>query len=53
MSIGNFLDAILFEPCPDTDGDGTPDFDDLDTDDDTIPDAIEGTDDTDGDGVPN
>ena len=53
LSIGNFLDAILFEPCPDTDGDGTPDFDDLDTDDDTIPDAIEGTDDTDGDGVPN
>ena len=53
LAIGNFLDAILFTPCPDTDGDGAPDFDDLDTDDDTIPDALEGTDDADGDGVPN
>ena len=37
----------------DTDKDGTPDFLDLDADNDGIPDAVEGTVDTDGDGIPN
>ena len=39
LSIGNFLDAIDFTPCPDTDGDGTADFEDTDADNDTIRDA--------------
>eukprot|EP01043_Picozoa_sp_COSAG02_P034626 COSAG02_NODE_2432_length_8873_cov_4.596991_3_plen_523_part_00 len=37
----------------DHDNDGTPNMLDLDSDDDNIPDAIEGTADTDGDGTPN
>ncbi len=38
-------------PTPDTDGDGAFDFQDVDSDDDTVPDAVEGFD-GDGDGVP-
>ena len=53
LSIGNFLDAIDFTPCPDTDGDGIGDFADPDSDADGFPDLIEGTDDDDGDSVPN
>ncbi len=41
-----------FEPT-DTDSDGIPDFQDLDSDNDSIADAIEGTVDTDGDGLGN
>jgi len=37
----------------DADGDGTPDFLDIDSDNDGILDAIEGTGDIDGDGIPN
>jgi len=37
----------------DFDGDGIPDEDDLDDDNDGIPDSIEGTGDLDGDGIPN
>lgn len=46
-------DALVGSPLPrpDTDGDGTPDYLDLDADDDGLPDATEGTD-GDGDGVP-
>ena len=36
----------------DTDGDGTPDFKDADSDNDNIPDADEGSGDTDNDGIP-
>jgi len=53
LSIGNFLDAIDFTPCPDTDVDGTPDYADLDTDADGVPDAVEGVGDYDGEGLPN
>jgi outer membrane protein OmpA-like peptidoglycan-associated protein len=38
--------------APDTDGDNTSDQRDLDTDNDGIPDAVEGGNDTDGDGLP-
>ncbi len=38
--------------APDTDGDGTQDYRDLDSDDDTLPDADEGIGDMDGDGIP-
>ncbi|MDD9934820.1 MAG: hypothetical protein OXT09_14520, partial [Myxococcales bacterium] len=37
---------------PDTDGDNVPDFQDLDDDNDGIPDLVEGDADTDGDGTP-
>ena len=40
-------------PALDTDGDGIPDINDLDDDNDGIPDAVEGNLDTDGDGIPN
>ena len=69
MTIGNFVDDSPTNglsdnletdplPIPDTDNDGTPDFRDNDSDNDTIPDKAEaGPDpihplDTDGDGVP-
>ncbi|MES2709712.1 MAG: hypothetical protein V4726_24145 [Verrucomicrobiota bacterium] len=47
----------LLDNPPDSDGDGVPDFQDLDDDNDGIPDLIEdpsgnGTKDTDGDGIP-
>ena len=51
LSIGNFLDAIDFTPCPDTDGDGIGDFADPDSDADGFPDLIEGTDDDGGVGA--
>ena len=38
--------------CPDTDGDGQPDYLDTDDDNDGIPTSVEGTRDTDGDGIP-
>ena len=38
--------------CPDTDGDGSPDFQDTDSDNDGTPDSTEGATDTDGDGTP-
>ena len=53
LSIGNFLDAIDFTPCPDTDGDGLGDFADPDSDADGLTDLVEGTGDDDGDSVPN
>ncbi|MDX1748068.1 MAG: LamG-like jellyroll fold domain-containing protein, partial [Halobacteriales archaeon] len=40
------------EGSGDTDGDGTPDFQDTDADGDGIPDSVEGSGDTDGDGIP-
>ena len=40
-------------PVPDTDNNGTPNFQDLDSDGDGISDSIEGTEDFDGDGTPN
>jgi len=43
-------DAV--EGVTDTDGDGTPDNLDTDSDGDGIPDAVEGVADTDGDGTP-
>ena len=49
-------DAIEAAGAVDTDGDGTPDYLDLDSDDDGIPDTAEGNatggPDTDGDGIP-
>ena len=53
LSIGDFLDAVDFTPCPDTDDDGTPDYADTDSDADTLLDSTEGTGDNDGDGTPN
>ena len=47
------LDEIEGDDSVDTDGDGTPDYMDLDADNDGIPDAREGTGDDDGDGIPN
>jgi CSLREA domain-containing protein len=41
------------EGSDDADGDGTPNFQDLDSDGDGIPDSVEGADDADGDGTPN
>jgi len=50
---GNFLDDIVVTAVSlDTDLDGTPDFLDTDSDNDTVPDSIEGTVDTDADGIP-
>jgi outer membrane protein OmpA-like peptidoglycan-associated protein len=46
----NGIDDAL-EPV-DTDGDGLPDYQDIDSDDDRIPDAIEGVVDSDGDAMP-
>merc|ERR1712000_520868 len=40
------------EGSEDSDGDGTPDYKDEDSDGDGIPDADEGSDDSDGDGIP-
>jgi len=40
-------------PDVDADGDGTPNYLDLDSDDDTLLDAVEGDDDFDSDGIPN
>ena len=40
-------------PFSDTDGDGTPNYLDTDSDNDGIDDSVEGTTDTDGDGIPN
>jgi len=48
---GNGIDDV-FEPS-DFDGDGIPDYLDLDADADGIPDILEGTGDIDGDGIPN
>jgi hypothetical protein len=45
-------DTVEGGPGVDTDGDGTPDYGDLDSDNDGVPDATEGTADTDGDGTP-
>lgn len=42
-----------FQDPPDTDGDGVADVNDIDDDNDGIPDAIEGVTDADGDGIPN
>lgn len=50
-TIPDVVEGRLFNT--DTDGDGTPDYLDLDSDGDTIPDAVEGTADADGDGTPN
>ncbi|MEZ4664533.1 MAG: hypothetical protein R2911_43930 [Caldilineaceae bacterium] len=38
--------------CPDSDGDGIPNYMDTDSDNDGLTDATEGTTDTDGDGIP-
>jgi len=43
---------VAVTPSGDDDGDGTPDFQDLDSDGDGIPDSKEGEGDTDGDGTP-
>ena len=45
-------DAVAAAGVTDSDGDGTPDFQDLDSDGDGIPDALEGNIDTDTDGTP-
>jgi uncharacterized repeat protein (TIGR01451 family) len=45
--------GVLANNPSDTDGDGTPDFQDIDSDNDGITDAAEGDGDVDGDGVPN
>ena len=45
-------DAVIVE-APDFDGDGVPDYQDVDSDNDGILDALEGADDADGDGQPN
>ncbi|WP_459211182.1 lectin-like domain-containing protein [Aquimarina rhabdastrellae] len=56
-SVGNFIDDVQITiitpaPCPDTDGDGVPDYLDLDSDNDGCVDAIEaGFTDPDGDGI--
>ena len=47
------LDEIEGDGSVDTDGDGIPDYLDLDSDNDGIPDSEEGTGDDDGDGIPN
>lgn len=55
MSVTSFLDEAHAAPCiaceTDTDADGVPDLDDLDADNDGVPNAVEGTGDTDTDGV--
>ena len=51
-SVDASLNGTTVEPV-DTDNDNTPDFQDLDSDADNIPDAIEGIVDTDSDGKPN
>ncbi len=51
-TFGNFLDSVAFNPCPDTDSDGTADALDSDSDGDGLPDRVEGTEDDDLDGVP-
>ncbi len=45
-------DAVVAAGLPDSDGDGTPDVLDLDSDGDGVADKIEGLNDTDGDGTP-
>ena len=47
--------GVIGQPAPrqDTDSDGVADFMDLDSDEDGIPDSVDGTADTDGDGRPN
>ena len=56
-SIRNEIKALFLEvfiaTCKDTDGDGTPNNKDLDSDNDSILDSVEGTNDFDNDGVPN
>ncbi len=49
---GTSTATVNIEVNPDNDGDGILDVDDLDDDNDGIPDSEEGTGDTDGDGVP-
>ncbi len=48
IAAGTYLNVT-----PDTDGDGTPDLEDLDSDNDGIPDRIEGAEDSDRDGLAN
>ena len=45
-------DTVEGGPGVDTDGDGTPDYRDLDSDNDGVPDATDGAADSDGDGTP-
>jgi VCBS repeat-containing protein len=49
---GTATTTVTIDVNPDADGDGILDADDLDDDNDAIPDSEEGTGDTDGDGVP-
>jgi hypothetical protein len=52
-SIEDFIECPLGPPtCPDTDGDGNPDYQDTDSDGDGVPDSTEGLVDSDGDGIP-
>jgi hypothetical protein len=52
-TVGNFIDSVVFTPCPDTDGDKTPDALDTDSDNDGTPDSTEGTKDDNNNGVAN